>query len=384
MLSGSTLEPEWSFLLAACSSETTGKKTERAWPHDRLRWELLFSVAERHGVLPLLFEALQQEPDIVPVEWMQSLKLSYQANLHKSFLLSRELIRITQHLSDHNIESLPYKGLALAELLYGDIALRQAGDIDLLLRPEDLPRAVSALAAIDYVQHSGFSAAEQKAYRKSGYEYAFDGPAGRNILEVQWAFQPRFYAVEFDLDAVFERAIGITVAGHRMRTPSLEDHLLTLSVHAAKHMWGRLIWLCDIARLAARPDLDWNWTLPQARELGVTRILAVSLMLANQLLGTAIPAPAQASLARDRSVKTIGAEIRSSIGSGHSFDVESFAYFRLMGQLRERKADRLRFFSRLALTPGPSEWQSIRLPTVLFPLYRLVRISRLARRVLRT
>jgi hypothetical protein len=33
---------------------------------------------------------------------------------------------------------------------------------------------------------------------------------------------------------------------------------------------------------------------------------------------------------------------------------------------------------RLALTPGPGEWQAVRLPKPLFPLYRLVRLTRLA------
>jgi hypothetical protein len=54
-----------------------------------------------------------------------------------------------------------------------------------------------------------------------------------------------------------------------------------------------------------------------------------------------------------------------------------------MMRLRERKADRLKFLQRLALTPGPNEWSAVRLPAPLFPLYRVVRLSRLAARLVR-
>ena len=141
--------------------------------------------------------------------------------------------------------------------MYGDISLRPAGDIDLLIRPEDLSRIKQAVRELDYTPHDDLSAAEERAYLQSGYECAFDSQAGRNLLEVQWAIQPRFYAVDYDMQALFRRAATVSVAGHAMKTPSPEDQLLILSIHAAKHVWGRLIWLCDIARILQLPALNW-------------------------------------------------------------------------------------------------------------------------------
>jgi len=76
-------------------------------------------------------------------------------------------------------------------------------------------------------------------------------------------------------------------------------------------------------------------------------------------------------------------EIRRRIVSRNSLNPESLAYFRLMMRLRERKADRLKFLQRLAFTPGPNEWKAVRLPAPLFPVYRLVRLSRLVARLVR-
>jgi hypothetical protein len=211
---------------------------------------------------------------------------------------------------------------------------------------------------------------------KSGYECAFDGAAGRNLLEVQWAILPRFYAVEFDVDEIFARAVSLPVAGRAMKTPGDEDLFLILAVHAAKHVWGRLIWLCDLARIMARPGLDWSWIASQARELGIVRIVRVTMLLASQMLGAEIPA----EMLGDRSVESFVAEIRGAIPGGE-FDVESVEYFRLMMRLRERLRDRVLFAGRLTFTPGPGEWAVVKLPGVLFPLYRVVRGWRVVGRV---
>jgi Uncharacterised nucleotidyltransferase len=381
----STLEAEWSLLRAACSQISRQEKTDRIRLRSRqaMRWPLLFELAERHGVQPLLYQALVDAEDAVPAGEMSTIEQRYQVNLHKALFLSRELIRIADRLSALGIEVMPYKGLALAEQIYRDIALRQAGDIDLLIHPQDLPRVRDAVGELGYTPHLAFSAAEERAYLQSGYEYVFDGAAGPNLLEVQWAIQPSFYAIDFDMPALFQRATTITVAGYPMKTLRTEDLLLVLSAHAAKHVWGRLIWLCDIARILSLPTLDWSWIASQARALGIVRILRVTMLLANRLLDATIPPVAEECIPEDSAALSLVDKIQTHIASETSYNVESLAYFRLMMRLRERPADRRRFLRRLILTPGPSEWQAVRLPAPLFPLYRLVRLSRLAAKLVR-
>jgi len=378
-----TLDTEWSILLAACSAMPFEQKRTRLRPLLRqpVRWQRLFTLAHQHGTQPLLHQGLSGLEDAVPPEELHFLEQNCQANLRKALLHARELIRIIEHLSARGIEVLPYKGLALAEALYGDIALRQSGDIDLLIHPQDLRGIRDAVGELGYTPHQPLSETEERAYLKSGYECAFDSAAGRNLLEVQWAIQPRFYAVDLAMEGLFQRAVEVTIAGHPMKTPSPEDLLLVLSVHAAKHVWNRLLWLCDIARLMSLPRLDWSWIKMQTKDLGITRILRVTMLTANRLLRAAIPNAANDDLPEDEVTLALADEIPPHIVSETEFDVESLAYFRLMMRLRERPADRVRFLGRLVFTPGPGEWQSVRLPGPLFPLYRAVRLSRLAARL---
>jgi hypothetical protein len=376
-------DAEWELLLAACSDQSPEKLEQiRALLRSPIRWDSLFDLGEHHGVLPLLYSALASIEGAVPSEFQLRLKQNFQINVHKAMRLSLELIRIVDHLAAKGVEVLPYKGLALAEAVYGDIALRQTGDIDLLIRARDLARVREAVRELGFTPHEKFSAAEERAYLKSGYECAFDGAAGRNLLEVQWSILPRFYAVDFDMDGVFAQAVTLPVAGREMKTPGHEDLFLILAVHAAKHVWGRLIWVCDLARIMRKPGLDWSWIAAQARKLGIVRIVRVTMLLAERMLGAEIPQAASEKLTSDYEADALASKILESIPRGE-FDVESVEYFRLMMRLRERFLDRVRFATRLVFTPGPGEWDVVKLPDALFPLYRVVRVGRLVGRTVR-
>lgn len=377
------LEPEWSLLRTACSDIPAHEKTARIHGllGSHIRWDALFTLADQRGVLPLLAQALLSVQNQVPEEALKNLKQTYQANLHKALLLSREFVRIVECLSHASIEFLPYKGMTLAETIYGDLALRQSGDIDLLIHAGDLKRVQQAVAQLGYTPHVTLSEDEQSEYLRSGYECAFDGAAGRNLLEVQWALQPRFYAVDVDMKELFRRAQTVSVAGSIVKSLAPEDLFIVLALHAAKHVWGNLIWLCDLERISHLPTLNWKWIGERAQELGIVRIVRVTLLLAQRLLGSPLPASAARYIPEDSAAGPLAGEIESYTASQHSYDVESLAYFRLMLRLRERRIDRMRFITRLAITPGPGEWAVTRLPRAFFPFYRIVRISRLVARM---
>jgi hypothetical protein len=376
---------EWELLLTASSADRRESDLGRirSLLEKPVEWEAVLRLADHHGTSSLLYRSLSRLGDLVPSAALASLRQRYEKNVHKSLFLARELIRILDCLDGLGIEVISYKGVVLSEVYYGDMALRQSGDMDLFVRKHDVARITGAVRDLGYTPRVPVPENAEEDYIASGYECTFDSPAGRNLLELQWALQPRFYAVDFDMDGMFERAVSVTVAGRRVRTPSPEDLLLVLAVHAAKHVWGRLIWLCDIAQMLERENLNWNWVQARARESGIERILRITLLLANRLLTTALPEAIEKSILADRDARAFADEIATAVAAGVSYEEQQVSYFRLMMRLRERKADRLRFLARLTFTPGPGEWEAVRLPKPLFPLYRLVRLARLAARFAR-
>jgi hypothetical protein len=355
----------------------------RALLERKVDWEAVLRLADDHGTSSLVHHSLSRLDDMVPSSAMAALRERHERNIRKSLVLAREMIRILDCLDALGIKAIPYKGLALSEVYYGDMALRQSGDIDLFVRRSDVTRIKKAVCPLGYTTRVPVPEEAEEDYFESGYECAFDSPAGKNLLELQWALQPRFYAVDYDMEGLFERAVTVTVAGRPVKTPSPEDLLLVLSVHAAKHVWGRLIWLCDVAQIVKRDKLNWVWVLSRAQELGIERILHITLLLMNRLLAAPIPAAIEIAVLGDRAAHDFAAEIAPNVSNGVPYGEQQISYFRLMMRLRERRLDRMRFLARLTFTPGPSEWNAVRLPAILFPLYRVVRLARLASRFAR-
>ena len=379
-----TARAEWLLLAAAsrfdpASVDLTLLRSRVATP---VNWDAVLDLAGQHGTSSLVYQNLARINDAIPSAVLASLRELHQRNIHKSLFLARELIRILDGLQAREIETLPYKGVVLSQMLYGDLALRQAGDIDLLVRPQDVARSSGVVGGLGFVPRFTIPPAAERRYLDSGYEISFDSPAGKNVLELQWALEAKFYAVDYDMKGLFQRAGSISVAGHPMKTPSPEDLLLALSVHAAKHVWGRLIWLCDIAQILKLQNLDWEWITRRAETAGIERILAVTLLLAQRFLDMPIPGPLETMAANKTAIELAG-QISVAVAQGAIYEDRQVSYFRLMMRLRERRIDRLRFLSRLTFTPGPGEWEAVRLPAPLFPVYRLVRMGRLIARFAR-
>ncbi len=112
--------------------------------------------------------------------------------------------------------------------------------------------------------------------------------------------------------------------------------------------------------------------------------MGVSFWLVKNVLGVELPNPAEEMIAADRRVEALGGEFADRLVRGAAYDFESTEYFRLILKLRERRGDRWRYLWRLVWTPGAGEVAAMRLPEAFFPLYRIVRIGRLMRRLLRS
>lgn len=382
---GPTASVEWRLLLAGSSADADAGESDFARAHmlepqeaGRFDWDLVLRLAEGHGTSSLLYQNLASSGAAVPAAVLASLRQRHETNVRKSLFMARELTRILDCTDSLGVEVIPYKGTVLSEVYYGDIALRQSGDIDLFVRKLDVARIKSAVCDLGYAPRFTIPEDSEEDYIESGYEWTFDSAAGKNLLELQWALQPRFYSVDFDMDGLFDRAANTMVAGRRVKTPSSEDLLLVLAVHAAKHVWGRLIWLCDIAQILKRENLNWDFVQARARQFGIERILHVTLLLTNRFLTTKIPLALETATREDRGARVFADEIEVAVVKGMSYEEQKISYFHLMMRLRERRVDQLRFLTRLTFTPGPGEWEAVHLPKLLFPLYRVVRMARLA------
>jgi putative nucleotidyltransferase-like protein len=341
-------------------------------------WRQLLQLAEQHGLLPLVARNLGAHAHELPTEIEQELRSAYEANARRSLWFASELGRIADYLDGKGLQAVPYKGPALAESVYGDLALRSFSDLDFLISPADFERAKQALTELGYRPSVGLSPAAERFWLRKGYEREFDSSAGKNLVELQWGVLPYFYAVDLGIDDLLARSVRTSAGVRGVWCLSPEDALLVLCLHAAKHLWTRLIWVCDIAETLRTQTIDYTLVLARAQSLGILRIIGVSFWLAEHLLRAPVPQPAKQVVAGDPEVSVLGQEFAARLAKSATYDLDSSEYFRLILRLRERKLDRRRYLWRLVWTPGAGDLAAVRLPETLFPLYRMVRLARLA------
>ena len=380
-----SLQSEFDLLVACCAAAwnpTQGSRI-RELLGSSPDWGKLLNLAEHHGLVPLLFQSTAGFSRLIPPPHFAALRLGCQQNACRALWFSQELSRILDRMESAGIEVLAHKGPALASLLYGDVAQRQFNDLDLLVRLRDVSQAKAILAGLGYQGDIEFSVAEQRALLRSGYEQVFHSPHGKNLLELQWRILPRFYAVDFDMEKLFARSKVVQLADGSCRMLSREDLLLALCVHAAKHGWTQLSWVRDITQLAAMPSLDWEYIANEAVHLGIRRIVALNLTACSSLFGRSVlrAVPSVRVLRTgDEQESALAEEILTALRNGIARKTDSLAYFLWTMRLRERRRDQVRFLWRLSSTPSIGEWRTVKLPAPLFPLYRLVRVFRLANR----
>jgi hypothetical protein len=404
-------QKEFALLCVLAGAELSPERIERIanWNRSTLDWSEFLRLAELHGILPLAARNLMEHACGLPPEIERWLRSAYEANLRRSLWFSAELARVMLHFEHRQLRAIPYKGPVLAQSVYRDLGLRSFSDLDFLISPMDFGRAKQALAEIGYRPSVDLTRAVERLWLRTSYERSFDSVAGKNLVELQWALLPYFYGVDLGVEDLLARTGRNVVGGCEVPCLSAEDSLLVLCLHAAKHLWSRLIWLVDIAEtlyiggepgVPARLDpsaalwagsrdarssttqtIDFSLLFSRARALGIARILGVSFWLAKNVLRAELPNPAEEMIAADSRVPALGSEFAGRLARGAVYDFESAEYFRLMLKLRERRGDRWRYLWRLAWTPGVGEVAAVRLPEPLFPLYRIVRVGRLLRKV---
>jgi len=258
----------------------------------------LLVVAEEHGVIGQLEGCLRElHEDSVPPGIRQALADRQRAQIFFSLRLTAELFGLLELFSSQDIGALVVKGPVLAVQAYGDPAMRSYGDLDMLVRQCDIRRATELMSAAGYAPAVSLSAID--AGRIPG-QYLFSKPDSKLIVELHNDHTLRYFPRRLPLEEFFARQIRVRVDGHDVSALSVEDELVLICIHGAKHFWERLMWIADVAALISRQTaINWEQVADSAKAVGAERMLHTGLRLASDLLKVQLPGKVQAAVQAD-------------------------------------------------------------------------------------
>ena len=137
------VQPEVDLLLCCARTRVRPESQPRirAAAQKNVDWMALVRLAMRHDVMPLLYRNLQHVcPGSVPENIHGPIGARYQeqAAQVRGPAPCEELVRLLSLLEEQGIPAVPYKGPTLAQRLYGDLALREFGDLDIMILERDV------------------------------------------------------------------------------------------------------------------------------------------------------------------------------------------------------------------------------------------------------
>ncbi|MCI5195478.1 MAG: hypothetical protein D3919_04465 [Candidatus Electrothrix sp. AW5] len=255
-------------------------------------WNAVVQQANRHGVTSLLYQSLSapQFELIVPATITQTLRIPYLEFFWQNTSLYNNLSNILKALQQKNIPVTLLKGAHLAQTVYSNIALRPMGDIDILVKKEDLLQAKEHLLGLGYTpfKETDIATASASCQHLSPM-IKQDAPP----VELHWTLESPTSPFTIDVEGLWQRARPASVGGVDTLTLSPEDLLLHLCLHtAAHHLYSNgLRALCDIRESIRhyREELDWKTVQLRAEEWGAGNAVYLTLYLARSLLGADVP-----------------------------------------------------------------------------------------------
>jgi hypothetical protein len=244
-LAGHPAAAEYRFLLECCRAAFAGKTVQ--YPAG-VRTDVFLEIVRHHKLIPQLYPLLKNRCNGTPVEFPDTLLHAMNGHRIHILQLTGELVRLSDIFHEYDISWMCLKGPALSKQLYGDIAARQSGDLDILVAEKDILKAVSLLKKSGYrlIMPEGRSNPENLNLEKIK-DFFFRHEKKGNIVELHRIVSYDWLTPDNITALMWENPEELNISGKKIPVPASAAHLTYLYEHGSRHTWYRLAWLWDIA-----------------------------------------------------------------------------------------------------------------------------------------
>lgn len=348
-------EREWAVLCECVSPARAAHQILKSLPS--VDWPRLLLLAGEHNVIGQLAASLNDcsEPAF-PFEIKQALLERRREQNLLTLGLTAELFRLLEFFSADGISALVIKGPVLAAQAYGDSAMRHYGDLDLLVRQRDIRRATELMIASGYQAAVSLSAIDAG---KIPGQYLFSKTDSNLLVELHNDLTLRYFPRPLPIEDFFARQTRVRLDAHEVSVPCVEDELVLICVHGAKHLWEKLSWIADVAGLiSGHTSLDWERAICSARAVEAEHLLHTGLRLARDVLHAELPESIAAQVREDAVAAKLATRVlrwlpAAGYASPGLFERAAFR-LRMRGNFLAAPA----YLLKLSLSPTEEDWQT--------------------------
>ncbi len=233
------LARETALLREMLRPEHNGKRiAELIGPADSFEWDLFEEILFRSRLVPLVsatVAGLGEEAVFLPEKLRVRLRLEEERAAVRSLLKSHELGQIADHLRGSGVRAMVLKGIPFAQRFFGDPALRDIRDLDLLIAPEQLRPAERVLRNLGYslfeVVHS------RDFYRRHHFHVVYVRKSKSiDVVELHWNLLRHPYGLHLNTTDLFQNSRLYELDGRSIEIlPVLDELVYTVASLRSAH-----------------------------------------------------------------------------------------------------------------------------------------------------
>jgi hypothetical protein len=355
-----------------CDAICTARKMAARRSFD---WDRFKSLVTDHAIVPYIYARLSEDESWgAPQRLLQEMGRECRAMAFRNLQLVSELVRLDKLLTEAGVQAIWFKGPILASQAYGNVAMRQFADLDLLIPRARAREVFGILQKQDYAAGYDILSVEKwPLLQRVSSAQSFGDERRQIFLDVHWSLTDADYSFSKHT-AMITREIEL--AGRTILTFGAESMLSYLCYHGCKHDWESLRCILDVAEFVRfNRDLAWNELISRTPPIGTSRMVKLGLTLAHLAARVQFPENVREWMERDRKVCSLASAILERRLRSHA-QLGSHVYLAAM----ESRTDRMRLLANIIFKPSAIEIERITLSEKLFFVYSLLRFERVFRK----
>ena len=361
---------------------------------NNIDWPEFYTNCRKQKVRPIVYRIL------LKIELPETIKKSLTQDLNRltlqSFEQAKETERIIFLCKENGINLIPYKGTAFSKQFFGNINMRESSDIDLIITPDDLPKAIETLGK------DGYSPYQKEYYQWVGHQnfiqfhkdFSFDKHEGSTrIHHVELHFniigkttylpdhRNTFATQQTTNYQLFQKEVDCLLPVEHFRAVALH--------HMLMDTMGYMKTVVDLAQMWLKIEEQQNKNELSISEIHLLQMVGdnYNLPLIHHTLRELLGVETLSKTKVDTNNKIINRVLSGSYrkvrkNDSPLLDTISFTYTHLKYSscFYLKRYDRLKYILKSILSftkPQPEDCTSIKLPKHLYFLYYIIRPFRL-------
>ncbi len=234
-------------LIANTNPEKEDREKLKKYIDEIKDWDKLIQYFKENSLIPLFYHHLvfHELAPSLPHGQFKKLKNLREQLTFRNLKILNTFKQLHESLNRHNIEHVTLKGTVLADLLYKDIGLRPMVDIDILIRPNDIPKIDMIMSQWNAKSLKGRDINFIRNKHRHIPGFIHDGV----LIEFHTHIVDEYSPEQINADLLWQNTESYTLYNVPVQVLNKEWLLYSLCVHLYNHLKKgiiKMIWFVDI------------------------------------------------------------------------------------------------------------------------------------------